>query len=69
MSSDRREVVRVEIASKDDSFRRKVNEKLEFTEKVDIEIFCFAKSSGENKPEGGGRESNGKGSSVRERRI
>ena len=53
MSSDRRELVRVEIASKNESFRRKDDEKLEFTEKVDMEIFCFAKSLGDNKPEDG----------------
>lgn len=34
MSSDRRKLGRVEITNKNESFRRKVGEKLEFTEKV-----------------------------------
>jgi len=54
MSSDRREPVRVEITNKNESFRRKVNGKSEFTEKVDTEISCFTESAGGNQLEDGG---------------
>lgn len=40
--------------NKNESFRRKVNEKSEFTEKVDVEISCFTDSVGGNQLEDGG---------------